>query len=396
MLSGTKKNLKFKVAFAINFASQKWLGGYNIIVNLIEAILINKNSLIEPVLIFEKRFKINADFKSKKIKILKTNLFSHMSLTERIIEKFRIFFLGKSKKIESYLVKNKIYALSHTLLPLGKKSQIKSYPWIPDFQYIYYPNNFSLKNRIMKNINTFFCGNCSSKILLSSFDVKKDIQKISNKAFVNSKINRFTFNLPDQKEIKSLKYLIYKYKIPNKFFFVPNQYWVHKNHILILETLKKIVKLDKSICIISTGYKDDHRQSGYFSKLQRFIKTNKLVKNYLYLGTINYLDVLSLMYHSVAVLNPSKFEGWSSSVEQAKSMGKTILLSNINVHKEQKPQRGLYFNVNDSNKFKKLMMKTWKNHNRKNEKTNINFAYKNLKKRLISYAKDYENIIING
>ena len=74
MLSGTKKNSKFKVAFAINFASQKWLGGYNIIINLIEAILMNKNSLIEPVLILEKGFKINSSVRRRKIKILKTNV----------------------------------------------------------------------------------------------------------------------------------------------------------------------------------------------------------------------------------------------------------------------------------------------------------------------------------
>ena len=30
------------------------------------------------------------------------------------------------------------------------------------------------------------------------------------------------------------------------------------------------------------------------------------------------------MYHSVSLINPSKFEGWSSSVEQAKSMGKKL------------------------------------------------------------------------
>ena len=49
------------------------------------------------------------------------------------------------------------------------------------------------------------------------------------------------------------------------------------------------------------------------------------------------------MYHSVAVIQPSKFEGRSSTVEQAKSMGKKILLSNIGIHKEQNPLRGKYF-----------------------------------------------------
>ena len=45
------------------------------------------------------------------------------------------------------------------------------------------------------------------------------------------------------------------------------------------------------------------------------------------------------MFHSVAVINPSEFEGRSSTVEQAKSLGKQVILSNIKIHKEQKPDK---------------------------------------------------------
>ena len=45
------------------------------------------------------------------------------------------------------------------------------------------------------------------------------------------------------------------------------------------------------------------------------------------------------MRQSVAVLQPSLFEGWSTTVEEAKSIGKTILLSDIPVHREQAPPR---------------------------------------------------------
>ena len=49
----------------------------------------------------------------------------------------------------------------------------------------------------------------------------------------------------------------------------------------------------------------------------------------------------------VQLINPSKSEGWSSTVEQAKSMGKLVLLSNLPVHKEQNPSRSFFFNPND-------------------------------------------------
>ena len=49
------------------------------------------------------------------------------------------------------------------------------------------------------------------------------------------------------------------------------------------------------------------------------------------------------MRASDAVLNPSLFEGWSTTVEEAKSLGKRVVLSDIPVHREQAPAGAVYF-----------------------------------------------------
>ena len=49
-----------------------------------------------------------------------------------------------------------------------------------------------------------------------------------------------------------------------------------------------------------------------------------------------YIDLMSLMFYSIAVINPSFSEGWSNTVEQAKAMRKKTIISNITVHREQK------------------------------------------------------------
>ncbi len=41
------------------------------------------------------------------------------------------------------------------------------------------------------------------------------------------------------------------------------------------------------------------------------------------------------MLCSTALINPSQFEGWSTTVEEAKSLGVKMLLSDLEVHKEQ-------------------------------------------------------------
>ena len=102
-----------------------------------------------------------------------------------------------------------------------------------------------------------------------------------------------------------------------------------------------------------------------------------------------------MIYHSVALIHPSKFEGRSSPVEQAKSIGKQVILSNINIHKEQKPSRGKYFNPNNFSKLSFLMFKSWKSYSCTKEKKFINNAYKKNKLDLYKYYSDYLKILKN-
>jgi hypothetical protein len=75
----------------------------------------------------------------------------------------------------------------------------------------------------------------------------------------------------------------------------------------------------------------------------------------LFLGLIPYTDVLNLIILSDCIINPSFFEGWSSTVEEAKTMGKTLILSDIKVHQEQNPEFGHYFNPNDAEQLSGIM-----------------------------------------
>ena len=247
----------------------------------------------------------------------------------------------------------------------------------------------------MRTLNTILCAYFSSKILLISNDAQKDLKKISNTAYKNSVLSKFVFQIPPKKEILNLSLIKKKYKFNRSFFYVPNQYWVHKNHLIILKAIKHLKKKNnlKDVLILSSGLSNDYRNPDHFSKIKKFIFENKLENNYKYLGVIPFKDVLSLIYHSMAVINPSKFEGRSSTVEQAKSMDKNIILSNIDIHKEQKPRNAFYFNPDNYKQLSKIMIKNCKF---KNIKTN---HYKNAQNKntidMKIYCNDYLKIIEN-
>ena len=60
-------------------------------------------------------------------------------------------------------------------------------------------------------------------------------------------------------------------------------------------------------------------------------------------------DLYQLIRQSLAVLQPSLFEGWSTTVEEAKSIGKQIILSDLPVHREQVESGARFFDANDPN-----------------------------------------------
>ena len=59
----------------------------------------------------------------------------------------------------------------------GKHSKIKSFPWFPDFQHLHFPENFSIKNKILRNFNVLLASQHSNNIILSSKSVRNDIKK---------------------------------------------------------------------------------------------------------------------------------------------------------------------------------------------------------------------------
>ncbi len=386
-----------KVGFIINFNSNKWLGGFNLVINLIKSLSLLKDKKIKPILIIDRKLP-SGILKGLNVEVVKTNYFLKEKTYKRIFNKILIFLLGKSYIYEKLFKDLKIDVVSHTLLPLGKNSSLKSFPWIPDFQYYHYPENFSFKNRILKKINIYLARKHSNKIILSSKNARNDLKKISYKAYKNSIVNPFVFDLIERKKILNLKRIQKKYKFKNNFLYLPNQYFVHKNHIVVLKALKEALKDEKNkdITIVSTGFNNDHRDPAYFNRLNSFIKKNKLTKNYLYLGIVPYEDMMSLIYNSISLINPSNFEGWSSSVEQAKSMGKKIILSNIAVHKEQDPKRAEFFDKNNHHELARIIKKIWFRYDHEHEQKIIKKSYKILKKRLKKYALDYQRIIINN
>ena len=380
-----------RLAFVIHF-NKTWIGGINVIINLINSLLNlkEKRLKIKIILFTNSKKKINKLNLSKFVEVIETQEFFNRNIFYKIIDKISIIFFGKTFFLEKILISNKINFLSHTSIITGKKSFTKSIVWIPDFQYLYFLNFFSLKYKFLKKINTILIKKHAYKVLLSSNSTKKDFKKICN--IQNNKIlvNKFVFNVPKLKYLRKKSYLKSKYSLKDNFFYLPNQYWYHKNHKVVINALNYLKNKKKTnVFIYSSGSKNDYRFPHNFKSLMELVKKYNLDKNYFYLGIVPYIDVMSLIFHSTAVINPSLFEGWSSTVEQAKAYKKKIILSNIRVHKEQKPRFAYYFRPENFIDLSKILMKLKLFKNSKN----INFYEDDMDKKMENYIKEYYKIL---
>ena len=144
-----------------------------------------------------------------------------------------------------------------------------------------------------------------------------------------------------------MEQLVAKYKIPDKYFIVSNSFTNHKNHFVILEALKLLKQNDPKINFVFTGKMEFKGNEEYIKKIRLMVAENGLEPHVNFLGIIPRQDQLGLMKNSIAVVQPSLFEGWSTVIEDAKSLQVPVIASNLEVNIEQLAEKGQYFSPHD-------------------------------------------------
>jgi glycosyltransferase involved in cell wall biosynthesis len=366
--------------------NDNWLGGVNYYRNLVTAVYNMPNRNIEFVIFTDRKSscKYLEDFQH--LEIIRTSLFDRFSLAW-LFRKVGIRLFRNDFLFSRLLKKNKVDILSHSGW-LGKKSKIPAIGWIPDFQHLHLQNFFTEKEREFRNKSFADLCNLCTKVIVSSHDALKDLYQFAPGAIDKAVILRFS--VPPMKiadNSSDLDELKLKYSFTSPFFLLPNQFWAHKNHKVVVEALGILKKKNKKITVLATGNTHDPRQLNFFSSLEKLIESNDVKGEFKVLGLIpkNHLEVLFI--NANAIINPSLFEGWSTTVEEAKVLGKRILLSNLSIHQEQKPTLGVYFEPHDANKLA-LLLEEYVNVICLNE-PDINEAEKNF----INYGVTYQNIV---
>jgi hypothetical protein len=103
------------------------------------------------------------------------------------------------------------------------------------------------------------------------------------------------------------------------------------------------------------------------------------------LGFIERNVQLELISRAIALIQPSRFEGWSTVIEDGMSTNLKVLASDLDVNIEQLGSKGTYFGINDFVGLSKLLKQIKVNNP---EKVDYNYSAKQLQ-----FALDFLKII---
>jgi glycosyltransferase involved in cell wall biosynthesis len=238
----------------------------------------------------------------------------------------------------------------------GWRCPIATVAWIPDFQHRHLKELFSLSAYWKRDLGFRAQMLGGRHIMLSSEDSRRDCENFFPQSIGRTSVVRFAVLPPDLSDDDGARATADQYKLPKHFFYLPNQFWKHKNHCVVIEALHLLKQQGHEIVVAATGKPDDYRHRDHYEMLRKLVALYGLEDNFRFLGTVPRQHVFALMRTCVALVNPSLFEGWSSTVEEAKSLGVPMLLSNLGVHVEQAESTAHFFDPHAPEQLAVLMV----------------------------------------
>jgi glycosyltransferase involved in cell wall biosynthesis len=226
--------------------------------------------------------------------------------------------------------------------------------WLLDFQHVHLPTMFTPPERSRRDQSLRNAAQMADGLVVMSEAILRDFR-----AFAPSYAHKARVLNPAAPVPESIYACDQHYHLPEKFLYVPNQFWMHKNHETVFRAVKILVERGVDVRVVCSGSSSDHRHPEYFANLAEKLSVWNLRSHVLYLGLIDHDDALALMRQSVCVVNPSLFEGWGYAAEEARSVGKRTLLSDIPSHHEQNPPKGTFFNPHDCTELADKLEEIW-------------------------------------
>lgn len=151
-----------------------------------------------------------------------------------------------------------------------------------------------------------------------------------------------------------------KYRLPERFFLVSNQFWEHKNHALVLRAMSLIADGGgEPPTVVFTGRPYETRDPEFFSRLLRRVNEEGLHERCRFLGVMAREEQIALIRAAEAVVQPSRFEGRGAITEEATLLGTQLLCTSLPAHRELNLPGAIFFDPDDADTLADLLTRDY-------------------------------------
>ncbi len=240
-------------------------------------------------------------------------------------------------------------------------SSLPAIGWIPDFQHLHLGELYSDDQKSLLERAHRRLARCSARMLFSSQDCRRDFEEhfpaFAEKARVASFPSILAFEPPSGEPA----YIFEKYHLPEKYLLVINQFWRHKNHRIVPEALAVLSSRGLQVPVVMAGLPADYRDrnNDALSETLQAAVCGNVWPHCRILGKVSREDLIALLRTASAVIQPSRFEGWNTTLQDAKAIGCPVMVSDLAVHREQCPHALGYFSPDDPRALADVIAAHW-------------------------------------
>lgn len=345
-------NTKKKIGILYHF-STKWMGGVIYTLNIIKVLNFLEDDKKPEIYLFYnpdlQRFVDELDYP-----YLHKIVYPKPSVYKNFIKSF---LTQKNTFVDGLIEQYKL----DTIFPLHDypvktSTNAKLISWYADLQQMHYPQFFSYFKRLERYFRIQFILKNTKDLVVSSYDVKSDFYRfftIPN--HVKFHVYHFV-SIVDKFPTYTKEEIQKQLNLPNSYFIISNQFHKHKNHKVVFQAIAHLKEQGKIINLVLTGKLPDDSKSSYVNELRKILDKNDLNNQVTFLGVIPRDMQLSVMRHADAIIQPSLFEGWSTVIEDAISLQKPVICSNLSVNVEQLKEKGTYFSAHNYRELSEILI----------------------------------------
>ncbi|UUW09500.1 glycosyltransferase [Flavobacterium plurextorum] len=300
---------------------------------------------------------------------------------------------GTKEDLAKKTVKDNISFLLPLFSVLPADFPVQWAGYIYDFQHKYYPEFFTNEEIQVRDEHFSTMMKEAKKIIVNAKAVKNDVEKFIE--FKNAKVMTLPF-CPVLNHDFFEHFDVTKYNLPAKYFMISNQFWIHKDHRTAFKAFKVFIDEtgDNEIGLVCSGQVIDYRFPNYFSELEQLIEDLGLSERIIIVGYIPKKHQLQILKDSIAVIQPTLFEGGPGGGAVYESVAYAIpsIVSDIPVNLELDDESVTFFNAGSFEDLASKMKIVYK-------QNNVKYTFEELKmrneKRMLSMGQQIIQTILD-